>query len=224
MKRFRDSNEMRQAYQSWVVTMANRFERTYPRIGILNFSDLLQEGYVGFYKAWDKLNWELILSHAEEERIGMITNYIKVSIKRHIIRAIARDRETIRIPEHYYMEKWDNGSKIKEYTTDIFLSRTFTSFQTAIDAEYVNDYLSDEINELLHVVMEKFLKSFEKTIIMQSYGIDEAYDKPRPVKNMAEYHKVSEIWVKKTKANALKKLRDEDVKKIIEKNLQILYT
>ena len=49
MRRFKDSNEMRQAYQSWVVTMANRFERNYARIGILNFQDLMQEGYVGFY-------------------------------------------------------------------------------------------------------------------------------------------------------------------------------
>ena len=225
MKRFKDSNEMRQAYQSWVSTMANRFERTYPRIGILNFQDLMQEGYVAFYKAWGKLNWELIGEAIEEERPALITNYIKINIKNHIKRAIARDRDTIRIPEHYYHVKWNyGGQEKKEYNTDVFLTRTFASFETAIDVEYVDDYLSDEINELLHLVMEKFLKSFEKTIIMQSYGIDEAYDKAKPVKAMAEYHKVSETWVKKTKANALKKLRNEDVKKIIEKKLQILYT
>ena len=117
MKRFKDSNEMRQAYQSWIVTMANRFERTYPRIGILNFQDLMQEGYVGFYKAWDKLNWELIMSHHEDERIGMITNYIRLAIKRHVVRAIARDRETIRIPEHYYMKE-EHG---KEYLSLIHI-------------------------------------------------------------------------------------------------------
>lgn len=168
MKSFKDDDIMRSAYQQWAITIANRFDRSYPRIGILNFSDLIQEGYVGFYKAWGKLNWDLINSHLEEERVGMITNYLKISIKRHIVRAITRDRDTIRIPEHYYMEKHDYGNGVKSYDTDIFLTRTFSTFEKIIDAvdEHQGRY-TDELNELLNDVMDRFLKSFEKTVLMQ---------------------------------------------------------
>ena len=232
MEIFKDDQELRSAYQDWPKVISNRFDMSYPRIGVLNSQDLLQEGYVGFYKAWKKIDWELIANSPEPERIGMITNYLKLSIKRHIIRAITRDRDTIRIPENYYMEnpygyksEWSKYNK--ERQTDIFLTRTFASFftQDFLDvADDHGDYISDQLNHFLNNVMDTFLTEFEKTIIKQSYGIDEPYDKKRSIKRIAEYYNKSEIWIKKTKAKGIKKLKHKEVKEIIEKKIDLLYT
>ena len=221
MKSFKDENEMRGVYQSWAITVANRFERSYPRIGILNFSDLLQEGYVGFYKSWNKLNWELIESHHSDERIGMITNYLKISIKRHIVRAITRDRETIRIPEHYYMKE-EHG---RQYETDIFLSRTFSSFflPEVLDvSDEGGDYYADLLNELLNDLMDHMLTPIEKVVIKKFYGIDEAYDKPVNQTRIAEYCSKTVSNIQNIKHRAIKKLKQEDNLKIIEKKVENL--
>lgn len=228
MKSFKDTNEVRKAFQDWAKVMANRFDRSYSRIGILDLTDLLQEGYAGFYKAWDKLNWDLLYTASEDERIGMITNYLKTSIKRHIIRAIARDRETIRIPEGYYLENpMGYGEKGKKYNknqqTDIFLSRTFASFfdpHVLEKSDEGGNYYADELNEMLNDVMEAFLNPLEKTITKMFYGIDEPYDKPANQTKIAEHCSKSISNVQNIKHRALKKLKKDNVKEIIEKKLE----
>ena len=46
------------------------------------------------------------------------------------------------------------------------------------------------------------------------------YDNKAPVSKIAQWFNKSEIWVKKQKANALKKMQQEHVKEIIEKYMQ----
>ena len=57
LKSFKDSDEVRQQFMSWPQTLANRFDRTYPRVGILDLNDLVMEGYHAFYKCWDTLTY-----------------------------------------------------------------------------------------------------------------------------------------------------------------------
>ena len=232
LKSFKDSNEVRQQFMSWARTMSSRFDRTYPRVGILDQSDLLQEGYVAFYKCWDDINWKLVMSKHPNERIAMITSYLKRRIHDRIKRAIARDRDTIRIPENYYvMNPYGHTHELSKYNsnmqTDIFLTRTFSTFfdQSILDAaDESRNYIADELNEVLHDIMRIFLTSFEETVVKQSYGIDEPHDKPKSIKRIAEYCGKSEIWIKKTKAKALDKLRQKEIIEIIEKNIENLYT
>ena len=218
LRLFRDDDEMREIYRSWVNTVANSFDRSYPRIGILNFSDLIQEGYVAYFKAWDKLDWKLINSVVDEEKPALITNYIKVSIKRHIVRIIARDRDTIRIPEHYYMKE-EHG---KAYNTDIFLTRTFASFFNVDYFDIIDDrmdYQSDVYNDILNNIMDQFLSKMEKQIIKMFYGIDEAYDKPISQKEISKYTGKSISNIQNIKHRSLNKLKQEHIKEIIENNL-----
>jgi DNA-directed RNA polymerase sigma subunit (sigma70/sigma32) len=214
-------------YIEWPKSLANIFERSYPRVGVLDLTDLIQEGYVSFYRAWNKLDWELINSRAEEEKPGIITNYLKLNIKNGIRRAIARDRDTIRIPEAYYITsphgdahggKYDNN-----YQTDIFLTQTFSSFfnQYYLDvADEPYSYDQELLNDFLHKVMDNELKNQEKQVLCAFFGIDEPYDKKAAVAKIAERFHRSEIWVKKIKANALKKMTQPHVKEIIEKYLE----
>ena len=223
MKIFKDENELRHAYTSWVKTMSNKFDRTYPRIGVLNLQDLLQEGYVAFYNAWDDLNWEIIGKAVAEERPALITSFLKRRIHDRIKRAIARDRDTIRIPEHFYRLK-EHG---REYNTDIFLTRTFSSFFTP---EYLDqaddggDYIADILNDFLNDVMDEYLTRIEKQVIKMFYGIDEAYDKPASVRRIAEYCYKTEGNTKKIKQRGLEKLKNKDVKEIIENFIELHVT
>ena len=102
MKSFKSVDNIKSPYIEWPRSLANSFNRAYSRIGILDLNDLLQEGYCSFYRAWKKLDWELIGKSIPEERNGIIINYLKINIKNGIKRAIAKDRDTIRIPEAYY--------------------------------------------------------------------------------------------------------------------------
>ena len=220
MKHFKDDQVLRSAYQDWAKVISNRFDRSYTRIGVLNLQDLLQEGYVGFYKAWPKINWKMIADSPEPERIGMITNYLKLSIKRHIQRAIARDRDTIRIPEEYYkVRSGEHMGKIREYQTDIFLTQTFADFFNEEYIDFVDDsssYLADQTNEFLNDIMNVYMSSLEKMVIKMFYGMDEAYDKPVSQKRIAEYCSKNIDNIKKIKQRGLDKLKSEHVKEIIK--------
>ena len=232
LKLFKDENELRQTYMSWAKTISNRFDRSYPRVGVLDLTDLLQEGYMAFYKAWEDLNWEVINAAVEPERPALITAYIKRRVHDRIVRAIARDRDTIRIPEGYYLQnpygtksEWAKYNKDRQ--TDIFLTRTFSSFFTPeyLDiADDAGDYINDKLNDFLNDIMNEFNTSFEKTIITKYFGIDETYDKAKSIKRIAEYCKCSEIWIKKTKAKGLQKLQQKEVKELINNYIEKLYT
>lgn len=227
MKNFDKVDPLRAPYIEWPKSMANTFERSYARIGVLDLNDLLQEGYVSFYKAWDNLNWKLINNAPEIERPGIIVNYLKLNIKNGIKRAIAHDRDTIRIPEAYYQLKPHgdayDGKYDANYQTDIFLTRTFSSF---FNNEYLDildevpDYQNEQLNIILNDIMDDILSPFEADILRMSYGVDEPNDIKVPIYKIAEWFHKSIIWIKKSKAKALKKLNNEDVRKKIDNFLE----
>lgn len=222
MKNYKDIDPERAPYIEWPRSLANSFERSYSRIGVLDLNDLLQEGYYHFYRAWNKLDWDMINNAPDEEKNGIIINYLKINIKNGIKRAIANDRDTIRIPESYYNlrphgDAYD-GKYDANYQIDIFLTRTFSSFfnHEYLDiADEIPNYENEQLNLLIDDIMSQLLTKFEKDVLKKSYGIDEPEDRPVSINKIAEWFNKSEIWIKKTKAKALEKLRNEDVEKTI---------
>ena len=220
LESFKDSDELRQLFMTWPKTISNRFEKTWDRIGVIDTLDLLQEGYLAFYEAWEGLNWDKIAKLHEDEQPAMITNYIKLRIKDRIQRSISKNRDTIRIPEHFY-RKSEHGY---EYQTDIFLTRTFSSFFTQhyLDvAEEIYPYESEELYEILEFCLDTFCNKLEKTVLKMFYGIDEPYDKPRSMKNISDYCYKSEGNIRKIKQRGLEKLKQPIVKEIIENKLYL---
>ena len=157
MKNFKDEDAIKAQFIEWPRSIANSFNRSYSRIGVLDLNDLLQEGYYSFYKAWNNLDWNLINNSVPEERNGIIINYLKLNIKNGIKRAIAKDRDTIRIPEAYYNlrphgDAYD-GKYDDNYQIDIFLTKTFSSFfnNSYFDIiDEVPDYNNEQLNLLLN--------------------------------------------------------------------------
>jgi DNA-directed RNA polymerase specialized sigma subunit len=222
MKRHKEVDKLRGPYLDWCVSIANIFERSYPRIGVLDLTDLLQEAYVSFYKAWPKLDNQLLEKQpTDAQRIAIITNYMKLNLKNGVRRAIARDRETIRIPESHYSET--DPSK----QTDIFLTQTFSAFFEShlLDIpDEVYDYENEKLNKVLTDQMNDVLSSVEKQVLCMFFGIDEPYDIKKSVKDIANWFGKSEIWVKKIKAKALNVMKLEENKKILENKVLNVYT
>lgn len=227
MKEFAKVDAEKVNYIEWPRSIANSFERSYPRVGVLDLNDLLQEGYMSFYRAWNNLNWKLINDCPEPERPGVIINYLKLNIKNGIKRAIARDRDTIRIPEAYYTLKPHgdafDGKYDANYQTDIFLTRTFSSFfnHDYLDiVDEISNYENDRLNVFLEEIMDDYLTPFESEILCMFYGINEPNDVKKSIASIAKQFNKSSIWIKKTKAKALAKLKDEDVSKKIQTFLE----
>ena len=225
MTRYKETDELRGPYLDWAKSIANIFDRSYPRIGILSLNDLVQEGYVAFLKAWPNLDQKLLSKQSDDDkRIAIITNYIKMNVKSGIRRAVASDRDTIRIPENHY----NKPDSLK--SQDIFLTQTFSSFFESHlldvpDEPY--EYEQEQLNEILVNHMHNYLNSVERQVVSMFYGIDEANDIKKSVKCIAKWFGKSEAWVKKAKGDAMKKLKEATSKEVLAKELdaaEIYYT
>jgi RNA polymerase sigma factor (sigma-70 family) len=93
-------NDFSERYFCYVVFVAKRFIN-----GKLSFSDIIQEGNLGLLKAVKKYNYEL--GHK-------FITYAFYWIRQGIVRAIADQSRTIRIPIHVYQE-YSNIKKIERH-------------------------------------------------------------------------------------------------------------
>lgn len=93
-------NDFSEKYFCYVVFVAKRFIN-----GKLSFSDIIQEGNLGLLKAVKKYNYEL--GHK-------FITYAFYWIRQGIVRAIADQSRTIRIPIHVYQE-YSNIKKIERH-------------------------------------------------------------------------------------------------------------
>ena len=104
-------------------------------LSIQDVTDLIQEGYVSFYRAWNKLDWELINSRAEEEKPGIITNYLKY--KKHLCYVYLSTNFLI-LAENKQTKLFANEISLIEYRHEIlyFVKKDGKSIQ--IKLEHIN--------------------------------------------------------------------------------------
>ena len=187
----------------FIKDVAYTFNRAYSATGVLDLSDLIQEGYAELLYAWTKLDWHDIESSPNPQ--GQLWSYLKLSVRRGIVRAVMDYRGTIRIPRDYYSVSKEKHSGY-EYQTDIFLSTTFTqmfgdAYFDAIDD--ISDWDNDRLNDFLNELMDKIMTFKEKDILKKMFGMDEPLDKKVPVKEIAKWYHMSERGVKKSKQRSL---------------------
>lgn len=202
----------------YVKDIAYTFDRSYNRIGVLDLNDVIQEGYVELLYAWGKLDWEQIEESSNPQ--GQLWAYLKLSIKRGMIRAIMDNRSSIRIPRDYYSTAKERHSQY-EYQTDIFLSSTFSAMFGDEYFDIIDDpgsWDAQRLNEFLNDLMDRIMTFKEKDILKKMFGIDEHLDKKVSVKEIAKYYHMSERHVKRIKNKALSKMILN--KEIIERFLE----
>ena len=187
-----------------VETIARKFSTGEQASGILDITDLIQEGVVGLIYAVDKIEWELISSSTDPEKT--LKSFVSKRIKGAIRRAIDINRGNIRIPEHKLNEMRKNTGEDKRivqmFFNSIFLSLDNTKNEDGSSYDVIDSsktYNIDLMNKYLLGIMETYLDIKEYDVLRMSYGLDcdkmsakDIADKLN-IKGTASYVRISQI-------------------------------
>ena len=187
-----------------VETIARKFSTGEQASGILDITDLIQEGAIGLIYAVDKIEWEVINSSTDPEKT--LKSFVSKRIKGAIRRAIDINRGNIRIPEHKLNEMRKNTGEDKHivqmFFNSIFLSLDNTLNEDGSSYDVIDsskDYNIDLMNKYLLSMMEIHLDIREYDVLRMSYGLDcdkmsakDIADKLN-IKGTASYVRISQI-------------------------------
>jgi RNA polymerase sigma factor (sigma-70 family) len=160
-----------------VENMAHKFATTQQASGVLDITDLIQEGSKGLIAAVDKVDMSLIFESLDPEKT--IKSFFSKRIKGAIRRAIDITRGHIRIPEHKLNEMRQNPKNKK--IVEIFFNSIFLSIDEQIeDGDGYFDKVPDQsepynlgfLNVYLKSLLKKNLNPKEYEVLRLSYGLD----------------------------------------------------
>jgi RNA polymerase sigma factor (sigma-70 family) len=207
-----------------VENIARKFSTSQQASGVMNITDLIQEGSIGLVKAVDKLDYNIL--SASEDKEKTLKSFFFKRVKGAIRRAVDINRGDIRIPEHKLNEMRRNpGDKkmVEMFFNSIFLSIDAKSYTDDEDLTYQipdesEPYNIGLLNSYLKSLMKKYLNPNEYEVLRLSYGLDcerhQAKDiAPRiDINGASGYVRVSEL-----KKQAVQKLIDNvDHSQVIE--------
>lgn len=172
-----------------VENIAKRFSTSQQASGVMDITDLIQEGSIGLIQSVDNLIWELLEESEDIEKT--LKSFFSKRVKGAIRRAIDIKRGDIKIPEHKLNEIRKNPHD--ENKVALFFNSIFTSYD-AITNEEDNfayqlpdtsiEYNIDLINVYLLSLMREHLTQKQYDVIRLSYGLDCA---KISAKKIAEY-------------------------------------
>ena len=81
-----------------VENIARKFSTSDQASGVMDITDLIQDGSLGLIRAVDKIIWETVIESDDPEKT--LKSFLSKRIKGSIRRAIDINRGDIRIPEH----------------------------------------------------------------------------------------------------------------------------
>lgn len=200
-----------------VENIARKFSTTQQASGVLDITDLIQEGSSGLIYAIDKIDWTQLNDSNDIEKT--LKSFLSKRIKGSIRRAIDIYRGNIRLPEHKLNEiRKDNGQD------KAMVAMFFNSIFLSIDEQIMDDdednmlyQIPDQsdpyniviMNAYLTSLMKKYLTQKEFDVLRLSYGLDcDKYSANEiaaklNISGSSAYVKVSEI-----KRQAIAKLID----------------
>ena len=184
-----------------VETIARKFSTSDQASGILDITDMIQEGSIGLVYAVDRIDWGMITDSVDPERT--LKSFLSKRIKGAIRRAIDINRGNIRIPEHKLNDMRKNSEQEKK-TIELFFNSIFSSIDieeekfTQIE-DKTKEYNIDIMNKYLLGIMEAHLSIKEYDVLRMSYGLDcdkmsakEIADKLK-IEGSAAYVRISQI-------------------------------
>ncbi len=163
-----------------VENIARKFATSQQASGVMDITDLIQEGSKGLINAADKIIWETIVESTDPEKT--IKSFLSKRIKGAIRRAIDINRGDIRIPEHKLNEiRKDNGKN--EKMVSMFFNSIFLSIEeqaVSLDDENMVYQIPDQaepyninlMNKYLEGLLKKHLNKKEFEVLRLSYGLD----------------------------------------------------
>jgi RNA polymerase sigma factor (sigma-70 family) len=163
-----------------VENIARKFSTSQQASGVMDITDLIQEGSIGLVQAIDKLNWDQLNDSNDIEKT--LKSFLSKRIKGSIRRALDINRGNIKLPEHKLNEiRKDNGQNqdmVAMFFNSVFLS--IDEFAINDDEENMLHQIQDNsepyniniMNAYLISLMNKYLTKRESDILRLSYGLD----------------------------------------------------
>jgi RNA polymerase sigma factor (sigma-70 family) len=169
-------NELIIKFLPLVENLARKFSTAQQASGVMDITDLIQDGSRGLIAAVDKIVWSTVLEAEDPEK--RLKSFLSKRIKGAIRRAIDINRGTMRIPEHKINEiRKDNGED--RQAIEMFFNSVFTSLDALIDDESTSYDVPDEIKAYNPDLLTSYLMSLlhvhltdrEAEVVILSYGL-----------------------------------------------------
>ena len=172
-----DTEAVKVRYLYLVENLARKFSTGQAASGVLDITDLIQEGSYGLIAAANKINWEVILESDDPEKT--LISFLSKRIKGAIRRAVDTNRAGMRIPEHKLNEMRKNLGEDKKLVAQFFNS-IFLSIEEQTEnndmifqiEDKTEKYNIDLLNSYLKSLMKKYLNRKEYEVLRLSYGLD----------------------------------------------------
>tara|TARA_R100000664_G_C2715951_1_gene111043 strand:- start:73 stop:831 length:759 start_codon:yes stop_codon:yes gene_type:complete len=179
-KEFQDysRNELVATFLPLVENIARKFATSQQASGVMDITDLIQEGSLNVIKAVDRIDWQMIMDSEDKEKT--MKSFLSKRIKGGIRRAIDINRGTMRLPEHVTNEIRKNFGKDK-----VAVATFFNSIFLSIDAGTRDDddlflqiedksepYNQQFLNMYLMSLLKSHLTQKEVDVLRLSYGLD----------------------------------------------------
>lgn len=178
-----DRDELIIKFLPLVENIAKKFSTSSQASGVMDITDLIQEGSVGLIKAVDRIDWNIFSLSPDKEKT--IKSFLSKRIRGAIRRSVDINRSDIRIPEYKLNEiRKDLGKDEKMvamFFNSIFLSLDDPNiggqpFKELNNINQIEDNSITSNPELLNVyllsLLRKHLNSKEYQVLRLSYGLD----------------------------------------------------
>jgi RNA polymerase sigma factor (sigma-70 family) len=171
-------DQMITGFTPLVENLARKFSTSVQASGVMDITDLIQEGCSGLVKAVDRLDYTVLKESLDQEKT--VKSFLSKRIRGQIRRAIDINRGDMRIPEHKLNEIRRNFGKDKKMV-EIFFNSIFLSIDEKPkhneDMVYQipdksEPYNMDLLNKYLKSLMKKYLDMKEYEVLRLSYGLD----------------------------------------------------
>ena len=201
-------------YLYLVENLARKFSTGQAASGVLDITDLIQEGSYGLIAAANKINWEVILESDNPEKT--LISFLSKRIKGAIRRAIDTNRAGMRIPEHKLNEMRKNLGEDKKLVAQFFNS-IFLSIEEQTEnndmifqiEDKTEKYNIDLLNSYLRSLMKKYLNKKEYEVLRLSYGLDCDKHSAKQIANILQIQGTSSyVRVSQLKKQAVQRLID----------------
>ena len=161
-----------------VENLARKFSTSQQASGVMDITDLIQEGNSGLIKAVDRLDYQMLKESEDQEKT--LKSFLSKRIRGHIRRAIDINRGDMRIPEHKLNEIRRNFGKDKKmvemFFNSIFLSIDEKPKQDEDMIYQIPDksepYNIEMLNAYLDSLLKKYLDEREYNVLVLSYGLN----------------------------------------------------
>ena len=209
-----DTEAVKVRYLYLVENLARKFSTGQAASGVLDITDLIQEGSYGLIAAANKINWEVILESDDPEKT--LISFLSKRIKGAIRRAIDTNRAGMRIPEHKLNEMRKNLGEDKKLVAQFFNS-IFLSIEEQTEnndmifqiEDKTEKYNIDLLNSYLKSLMKKYLNKKEYEVLRLSYGLDCDKHSAKQIANILQIQGTSSyVRVSQLKKQAVQRLID----------------